>query len=278
WIHPSSVNKRYKVCDISDGITREPNNWLQTDFIDVKNAKRVDIEVHYSLLNCPTTATSRYCKTFLTLYSYHTDTKDPVPDPTRGVFKEETIIKPPTLPKPGESVKDIFCGSVVTKAKGIYLAFLDQGVCVTMSRVVISYRYCPETGGTFVTFPRTVAPANDSDLVEQIGKCTDVNSINKVKLSSLCLSNGEWNITDDLMCLCKVGYELVNGSLGLECKECPSGEYKSTISNTKCLQCPVNSASNAERTACTSCESGFYKLSDMTNCKGSASCFMASPK
>ena len=49
--------------------------------------------------------------------------------------------------------------------------------------------------------------------------------------------------------------------------ECPSGSYKSAITNTKCLQCPVNSASNAERTACT-CDSGFYKLSDLADCKG----------
>ena len=70
-----------------------------------------------------------------------------------------------------------------------------------------------------MTFPRTVAPANDSDLTEQEGKCTDVNSVNKVKLVSVCLSNGEWNNTDDLMCLCNPGYELVNGSVAaLECK------------------------------------------------------------
>ena len=211
------MNKKYKVCDISDGITRKPNNWLQTDFINVKNAKRLDIEVSYSLLICPKDS-SRFCKTYLTLYSYHTDSKDPVPDPTKVVFQKEAVIKPPTLPSTG-SVKDVFRGSVVTKAKGIYLAFLDEGVCVTITKVVISYRYCPEIGSTLVTFPRTVAPANDSDLVKQVGKCTDDNSVNKVELSSVCLSNGEWNITDDLMCLCKAGYELVNGSVAsLECK------------------------------------------------------------
>ncbi len=200
-------------------ITRKPNNWLQTDFIDVRNAKRLDIEVHYSLLNCPLTGISRYCKTYLTLYSYHADTKDPVPDPTKGVFKKEMVIKPKTLPPPNRTVKDVFRGSVITKAKGIYLAFLDEGVCISLTKVVISYRYCPETGITLATFPRTVSPANDSDLVEEIGKCTDVNSINKVKLSSVCLSNGEWNTTDDLMCLCKVGYQLVNGTIApLECR------------------------------------------------------------
>ena len=211
------MNKPYKVCDISADIKKEPNNWLQTDFIDVKNATRLDIEVSYRLLICPKD-TSRYCKTYLTLYSYHTDSKDPIPDPTKGVFQKEEVITPPTLPSTG-TVQDIFRGSVVTKAKGIYLAFLDQGVCVSITKVVISYRYCRETHNTLVTFPRTVAPANDSDVIEQVGKCSDFNSINKVKLSRVCLSNGEWNITDGLACLCKVGYELFNGTITpLKCK------------------------------------------------------------
>ena len=108
---------------------------------------------------------------------------------------------------------------MVPTAHGIYLAFLDQGVCITLSKVVISYRYCPEIGSTLVAFPRTVAPANGSNLTEEEGKCTDVNSVKKVKLVSMCLSNGEWNITDDLKCLCNPGYELVNESVAaLECK------------------------------------------------------------
>ena len=135
------------------------------------------------------------------------------------MFQKETIITPKRLPVQGNSKTDIFHGSVITKARGIYLAFLDKGVCVTLTKVVISFKYCTVAGSTLVTFPRTVAPANDSDLTEQEGKCTDVNSVNKVKLVSVCLSNGEWNITDDLMCLCKAGYELIDGAIAaLECK------------------------------------------------------------
>ena len=49
--------------------------------------------------------------------------------------------------------------------------------------------------------------------------------------------------------------------------ECSSGAFKSTTSNTKCVQCPVNSVSNAERTTCT-CDEGFYKSFDLAGCKG----------
>jgi len=135
------------------------------------------------------------------------------------MFRKEAVITPESLPPQGKIKTDVFYGSVVTRARGIYLAFLDQGACITLTKVVISYRYCPEIGSTLMTFPRTVAPANDSNLTEQEGKCADVNSVNKIKLSGLCLSNGEWNIEDDLACLCIAGYELVNRTIAsLECK------------------------------------------------------------
>ena len=85
--------------------------------------------------------------------------------------------------------------------------------------VIVSYNYCPEIDRVLVRFSRAAAPVNDSSLEEQTGLCTDVNSVNKVKLSGVWLSNGEWNITDAVKCLCKPDYELVNGTWGnvLEC-------------------------------------------------------------
>ena len=56
-------------------------------------------------------------------------------------------------------------------------------------------------------------------------------------------------------------------SVFLHYLECPSGAFKSAISNTKCVQCPLKSVSNAERTTCT-CVEGFYKSFDLADCKG----------
>ena len=108
---------------------------------------------------------------------------------------------------------------IVTKKGGVYLAFLDQGACLSLTSVIVSYNYCSEIDRVLVRFSRAAAPVNDSSLEEQTGRCTDINSVNKVKLSGVCLSNGEWNITDVIKCLCKPGHELVNGSGGnvLEC-------------------------------------------------------------
>ena len=185
-----------------------------TEFINIKYAARLDVEVTYILRNCPLAHVGPFCRTNFSLYSYNTDYKLN-PDPKPLNFQKETVITPKTLPAPGEQATDIFYRSVLTKAKGIYLALLDQGACLRIRKFAVRYRFCSETvPSKMVRFSRTVPPANDSNLTKQEGECADPNSItkNNKKLFGVCLSNGEWNITDNLACLCNYGYELTNGS------------------------------------------------------------------
>ena len=213
WTHPSNVSPYYSVCDASNKY-EVPENWLITDFINIKNATRLDIEVTYTLLTCPLANVGPFCRTNFSLYSYHIDFKYN-PDPKKLNLLKETVITPKILPMPGERTTDTFDGSIVTKAKGIYLALLDQGTCLTIRRFVLRYRFCSETvPSKLVRFPRTLAPANEINLTKQEGECTDPNAIkkNNKTLFGVCLSNGEWNITDNSACLCSNGYELTHGS------------------------------------------------------------------
>ena len=176
--------------------------------------------MRYGLRNCPKSA-GKHCKKYLELYAFHSNYKlSAAPIPTQKEYQFAAKIEPKTLPEVGERLEYIYRGKLVTKAKGIYLGFLDQGACVSIENVTIGYRYCSKQGPTLVEFPRTVAPANDSHLVEQVGKCSDPNSVSKEKLSGVCLSSGEWNITVGSKCLCKEGYELLGDSASnlLECK------------------------------------------------------------
>ena len=213
WDRPKRVSSYFSVCDVAYTI-EEPKNWLITKFINIKNAARLDVEVTYILLNCSLTDVGPFCRTNFSLYSYHTDFKYN-PDPKKLNFLKETVITPKILPMPGERTTDTFDGSIITKAKGIYLALLDQGTCLTIRRFVLRYRFCSETvPSKLVRFPRTLAPANEINLTKQEGECTDLNAIkkNNKTLFGVCLSNGEWNITDNSACLCNYGYELTNGS------------------------------------------------------------------
>ena len=183
----------------------------------------MNVKLKYNLLGCPTVS-SAHCKHTFGLYVLHVDKKlfgvDLNPLTANNViYQKVETIAPTVLPGPAKSKTYDYDCKIITKKGGVYLAFLDQGACLSLFSVIVSYNYCSEIGRVLVRFSRAAAPVNDSYLKEQTGRCTDVNSINKVKLSGVCLSSGEWNITDGIKCLCKPGHELVNGSEGnvLEC-------------------------------------------------------------
>ncbi|XP_022781089.1 ephrin type-A receptor 8-like isoform X1 [Stylophora pistillata] len=269
WSHPSTQSQSYSVCDIAS-INDEPKNWLRTEYIYIKGATRLNIEVTYDLRNCPLANVMPFCRSNFTLYSYHTDHKlDYNPDPTKLKFQKETVIAPETPLAPAQRTTDTFHGSILTKAKGIYLALLDQGACLTIRKFVVRYRFCSETGAALVKFPRTVAPANNINSTNHEGECTDPHSLkrNNQKIFGVCLSNGEWNITNSSACLCSYGYELTNGSSdSFVCKECQKGFYKDSVGSEKCVPCPENSASNIDRNGCM-CNEGYYRSSIVADCE-----------
>ncbi|PFX33275.1 Proto-oncogene tyrosine-protein kinase receptor Ret [Stylophora pistillata] len=269
WNRPSTRSPVYTVCDFSNK-NEEPKNWLRSDYINIKDATRIDLEVAYTLRNYPSANACPFYRTNFSIHSYHSSYKlDPNPDPTKVKFQKETVITPKTLPASNELTTDTFYGSIVRKAKGIYLAILDQGACLTIRKFVVRYRFCSETFASLVKFPRTVAPVNDLNSTKQEGECADPNSHqrNNRRSFGVCLSNGEWNITDNSSCLCNYGYELTSEfSDSLACKECQRGFYKDSVGNTKCLPCPVNSASNSDRTGC-KCKEGYYRSSNVADCE-----------
>ena len=177
----------------------------------------LNVELRYNLLGCPTSQSSQVvCNHELSIYVLHVEKElvgvDLNPLSAKVTYQKVETIVPKVLPPPKELKEYDYDSKIITEKGGVYLAFLDRGACVSLSRVIVSYNYCSEIGSILVRFSRTAAPVNDSYLEEQTGHCTDVNSINKVKLSGVCLSSGEWNITDGIKCLCKPGYQLVNGS------------------------------------------------------------------
>ena len=192
----------------------------------------LNVELKYNLLGCPTKSKTSFCNYKLSIYVLHVENElvgvdlNPL-TANKVTYQKVVTIVPTDLPAAEKSKTYYYDGKIITKKGGVYLAFLDNGACVSLSSVIVSYNYCSKIGSVLVRFSRTAAPVNDSYLEEQTGQCTDVNSVNKVKLSGVCLSSGKWNITDGIKCLCKPGYELVNGSEGnvLEC----SGENNTCI-------------------------------------------------
>ena len=210
------MEKKYTVCDTFAVV--KPGNWLRTPFIPLRGAKLLDVKMGYFLRNCPNNA-GNHCKTRLGFYVYHTDDKVPNPDPAviNYKFVEDITVPKETLPEPGEGKEFVYHGKVVTKSKGLYLAFKDEGACISIRNFTAGYKYCPEQGRDLVLFPRTISPADNADSVERVRNCSDGKSFSQNKLVGFCLSSGKWNITEGSECLCRQGYELVQ-SVPNSCK------------------------------------------------------------
>ncbi|EDO40993.1 predicted protein, partial [Nematostella vectensis] len=254
WLHSGSSNQ-YSVCDVSS--SKEPTNWLRTDYINAKDAKRVDIKVIYTIRKCKDL--SKFCKETFNLYVYHASQSEPSPDPATMPFtwlRKANVTHLPSGPAT-DADKNTMLVSLVPRKEGIFLAFYDQGACMSITKVVVSFNFCPPRGGILVDFVRTVSPLSDSVQKKVEGTCVSENSVNTTALTAVCTSDGNWNLSGDVKCYCKKGYayDKVNN----DCKGCPPGNFKSTLSNTGCRPCPENAQPNTLRTECV-CRNEYFRL------------------
>ena len=208
---PTSFVRTFVVCDMNIN----SQNWLTSSFIQLKGAKRLEITMAYKMKGCPSDA-KKSCKTYIGLYVHHLDDKLFDSDPLRVKYDfVENIVPEGTPLSPDVLTPFIYHGEIVTKAQGLYIAIKDEGACIAITNITAAYNYCPEKGRDLVTFPRTIAPLNDSNLVRKIGRCSDKNAVSQEALVGVCLSSGEWNISKNAKCLCQKGYELTDGCKGI---------------------------------------------------------------
>ena len=96
--------------------------------------------------------------------------------------------------------------SILVKEKHVILAFHHYGACSTLFSVKVTYNVCPDETlrSSFVSLPRTVAPANDSERIRVEGSCIKDAVQVSGSLYVHCESNGEWNTTRlKGRCICK---------------------------------------------------------------------------
>ena len=125
----------------------------------------LNVELKYNLLGCPTSKSS-VCNHELSIYVLHVEKElvgvDLNPLTAKETYQKVETIVPKVLPPPKELKEYDYDSKIITEKGGVYLAFLDRGACVSLSRVIVSYNYCSEIGSVLVRFSRTAAPVNDS--------------------------------------------------------------------------------------------------------------------
>uniref|UniRef100_H2ZQU3 receptor protein-tyrosine kinase n=1 Tax=Ciona savignyi TaxID=51511 RepID=H2ZQU3_CIOSA len=200
--------RMHYVCQITQA---NQNNWLRTEYIKVDGARRIYIEVRFTIRSCEDVPNVATCKETFNLYYYETDRDEATT--TFPPWREGAYIKVDTIAAdqrfgPGSDKEVNFekrnIGPI--SKNGIYLAFRDDtGACVAIMHVKVYYKYCGETLMNLASFSRTVSGPQITSLVEARGSC--VRNAGDGRYPSLhCDGEGNWTVPTGT-CVCTAGYE-----------------------------------------------------------------------
>lgn len=201
------------MCDLPETATKNTNSWLISNFIDLQGAISVTVNVDFTARQCDFQSLP-FCKQSFNLHYYPTDNMlaSGVQKATilAGQFTLAGQIKAQHVWSPGQA--RIYNNATVqfsVQRKGLYLGFQDNGGCIALGKVRVSYNYCPAQTFGGVSYDRTSSPPTGGAR-RVYGQC-GVNSESLHNASSLymeCLSNGSWGRPRyDMTCLCKPGYQ-----------------------------------------------------------------------
>ncbi|UJR30946.1 hypothetical protein I4U23_018458 [Adineta vaga] len=287
----STLWRTQYVCDITS--ERHVDNWLRSPYFKRQQAQRIEIELGFSVRDCSTFQTPneiRSCRETFELYIHESDYEDNdflwssyqlvdiiagnrFTSNSYGSQSSSAAAAASSSSSSGNNLTvNVKTRGISINKNGFYIAFRDQGACVSLLYVKIFYRLCEDTTVGLVHFPETPAGAHLTDIVERHGICT-TNSKMLNKPLGFCKGNGEWAFQETSLrdsCHCQDGYELLidnnnamnNGLLSRAiCKACSIGTFKSTISNNqRCEPCPLNSHTKDRGASSCICNDGFFRL------------------
>ncbi|XP_078064057.1 ephrin type-A receptor 2-like, partial [Mustelus asterias] len=136
---------------------------------------------------------------------------------------------------------------------GFYLALQNAGACVALVRLRLSYRRCPPARRGLATFPGTVSPAGTLPL-EVTGSCPAASRPLGRPPRLHCGRRGDWLLGLG-GCACLGGHQEEAGV----CRACPVGFYKNSIGQSRCIECPQHSNTQAEGAGSCPCDQNFYR-------------------
>lgn len=251
--------RTYQVCNVHES---SQNNWLRTGFIWRRDVQRVYVELKFTVRDCnsiPNIPGS--CKETFNLFYYEADSD--VASASSPFWMENPYVKVDTI-APDESFSRLDAGRVNTKVRsfgplskaGFYLAFQDQGACMSLISVRAFYKKCASTTAGFALFPETLTGAEPTSLVIAPGTCI-ANAVEvSVPLKLYCNGDGEWMVPVGA-CTCATGHE--PAAKESQCRPCPPGSYKAKQGEGPCLSCPPNSRSTSPAASICTCHNNFYR-------------------
>lgn len=269
WLEESFTNVRegsnmrsYVTCELEK---ENVDNWVRMPYLERKGAKRLSIEVHFTIRDCkhyPRQA--RTCKETFTLYAYESDVdfaNKKEPQWIDGSFKRMDRLTADAGRFSGRDnvLINVETRSVPVTKNGIYFAFRDEGACVSILHVKVYHEVCPETVKNFAWFPYTFGGPEQNSIESTSGRCVEnATPPSGIQPQYVCKADGSWALLSG-GCQCNPGYK---GDDGRRCTECEIGTYKENPGFGQCQLCPAHSSAQNKAARECICDAGFYRASN----------------
>uniref|UniRef100_A0A3B5LSJ5 receptor protein-tyrosine kinase n=1 Tax=Xiphophorus couchianus TaxID=32473 RepID=A0A3B5LSJ5_9TELE len=249
----------YQVCNV---MSPSQNNWLRSGWIPREGARRIYIEVKFTLRDCNSMpGVLGTCKETFNLFYYESDRA------VGSAIRENQFIKIDTIAA-DESFTGVDLGvrrlKLNTEVRGVgplsrrgfYLAFQDIGACIALTSVRVYYKRCVGVSRNLAVFTDVVTGADSSSLVEVRGQCVD-HAEERDTPKMYCSAEGEWLVPIG-RCVCSAGFEEHRDS----CVACEVGFYKPVAGDGPCGKCPQHSHSETRAAVSCPCDSNYYRAAD----------------
>ena len=216
----STLWRTQYVCDITS--ERRVDNWLRSPYFKRQQAQRIEIELGFSIRDCSTFQTPneiRSCRETFELYIHENDSDDnnlnwssyKLIDIIAGNRFTSNNYGNQFSTNRNNLTVNVKTRGISVQKNGFYIAFRDQGACISLLYVKIYYRLCEDTSIGLIHFPETSIGSSLTDIVERYGMCA-INSKTIQKPLGFCKGNGEWTFQELSLhdsCHCQPGYELL---------------------------------------------------------------------
>ncbi|XP_051769121.1 ephrin type-A receptor 8 isoform X4 [Ctenopharyngodon idella] len=248
----------YQVCNV---MSPSQNNWLRTNWIQRDGARRIYIEMKFTLRDCNSMpGVLGTCKETFNLYYYETD-RDVGTSIWESQFsKIDTIAADESFTNVDLGVRRLKLNTEIRgvgplSKRGFYLAFQDIGACIAIVSVRVYYKRCTGMARNLAVFTDVVTGADSSSLVEVRGQCVD-HAEERDTPKMYCSAEGEWLVPIG-RCVCSAGFEEHRDN----CIACEVGFYKPVAGDQLCGKCPLHSHSETRAALTCPCDANFYRSS-----------------
>ncbi|XP_051528533.1 ephrin type-A receptor 8-like isoform X2 [Myxocyprinus asiaticus] len=248
----------YQVCNV---MSPSQNNWLRTNWIQRDGARRIYIEIKFTLRDCNSMpGVLGTCKETFNVYYYETDRDIGTSIWESQFSKIDTIAADESFTNVDLGVRRLKLNTEIRgvgplSKRGFYLAFQDIGACIAIVSVRVYFKRCTGMSRNLAVFTDVVTGADSSSLVEVRGQCVD-HAEERDTPKMYCSAEGEWLVPIG-RCVCSAGFEEHRDS----CIACEMGFYKPAAGNQLCGKCPLHSHSETRAALTCPCDANFYRSS-----------------